>query len=77
MTLSKALANVDIQLVPGSVYNCEAGGCQIASRVKEKQQPEPIYLESDTMLNAWVDLPAVATSELRSYRGSHSHRQTR
>lgn len=59
MTLIEALQNLDIQLVPGSVYNFEADGCQIELRVRNSatRQAEPMDLEADTMLDAWVEFP--------------------
>lgn len=67
MTLSEAFQNIDFPLIPGRVYNFEAGGCQIELRVRDAKAPtQPMDLESDTMLDAWTEFPFKGQGTLHS-----------
>ena len=58
MTLSEALAQVDLQ--EGQTYDCVVNGKRVTVRVAPRSSiaPSVRYDESDVMLDPWCELPS-------------------
>ena len=60
MSISLADALREVELRPGSVYQCQVGQVRVEVRVDQTVRPLlPVALEeADVMLDPWTDLPA-------------------